>query len=592
MRVPTSVEEILFAPFDSDRSLSVASVRCAIVEFKRGTFYAKWSCADVDRALVSLDVWWGFRMADIVGEQLVVDHGIRGADVSLVAMLTLLMAVVTGLGATPFFFMKVEAQYAGICNGIASGVMLAASFDLIQEGQKHGGGTWVVVGILFGSFFIFYCQKVLDKYEDVKMMELKGADARKMVLVIGIMFLHSLGEGAGVGVSYAGPQGLPQGLVVSIAIAVHNIPEGMAVCMVLTSRGVRAHHAMLWSIFTSLPQPLVAVPAFVCAQAFQKFLPLCMGFAAGCMVWMVLAEVIPESFKDASHSQVASAATLSVACMEILSTTFQDIDKFSGMQLAISAKAAILFGLGHIVGGLVLLFVLKTTRLPSLLLIGIGCGIAFVLASWPPLQFWLQGDVGFFSTMALLVAGALLFSVAGRFLLDTVSASEYKERKKAQSGLIDMRSPLRRTSLLATICMGLYVLGEGLLLGVVIAKPSTTIGHPLLAAFFHSFSGGVVVTTTIFGGTNSSGAALLGLLITGCLGSIGASCASFVPLTLVEFFENWMVAVCGCVFAAFGFSLLRQALGVDSRKIVVGASAGYIVALVCLFACRMLSPEF
>lgn len=142
-------------------------------------------------------------------------------------------------------------------------------------------------------------------------MELKGADARKMMLVIGIMFLHSLGEGAGVGVSFAGPQGVPQGLVVTLAIAVHNIPEGMAVCMVLTSRGVKAHHAMLWSIFTSLPQPLVAVPAFICAQSFQKFLPLCMGFAAGCMIWMVLAEVIPDSFKEASHSQVASAATLS-----------------------------------------------------------------------------------------------------------------------------------------------------------------------------------------------------------------------------------------------------------------------------------------
>lgn len=44
-------------------------------------------------------------------------------------------------------------------------------------------------------------------------------------------------------------------------------------------------------------QPLVAVPSFICADAFNKFLPFCTGFAAGCMIWMVVAEVLPDAFK-------------------------------------------------------------------------------------------------------------------------------------------------------------------------------------------------------------------------------------------------------------------------------------------------------
>jgi len=44
-------------------------------------------------------------------------------------------------------------------------------------------------------------------------------------------------------------------------------------------------------------QPIVAVPAFICADAFDKFLPFCTGFAAGCMIWMVIAEVLPDAFK-------------------------------------------------------------------------------------------------------------------------------------------------------------------------------------------------------------------------------------------------------------------------------------------------------
>jgi hypothetical protein len=81
-------------------------------------------------------------------------------SVTTVAWLTLAMAAATGLGAIPFFFVELEAQWAGICNGLAAGVMLAASFDLVQEGQEHGSGSWVVIGILSGGIFIWLCKRV------------------------------------------------------------------------------------------------------------------------------------------------------------------------------------------------------------------------------------------------------------------------------------------------------------------------------------------------------------------------------------------------------------------------------------------------
>lgn len=82
-------------------------------------------------------------------------------SVSTVALFTLAMAGATGLGAVPFFFVELDPQWAGICNGMAAGVMLAASFDLIQEGQEHGAGSWVVFGILAGGIFILLCKKVI-----------------------------------------------------------------------------------------------------------------------------------------------------------------------------------------------------------------------------------------------------------------------------------------------------------------------------------------------------------------------------------------------------------------------------------------------
>lgn len=81
-------------------------------------------------------------------------------SVSTVALFTLAMAAATGLGAVPFFFVELDPQWAGLCNGMAAGVMLAASFDLVQEGQEHGAGNWVVIGILAGGVFIWLCKKV------------------------------------------------------------------------------------------------------------------------------------------------------------------------------------------------------------------------------------------------------------------------------------------------------------------------------------------------------------------------------------------------------------------------------------------------
>lgn len=95
-----------------------------------------------------------------INDEMSEQDGNGRVSVSTVAIFTLAMAAATGLGALPFFFMELDPQWAGICNGMAAGVMLAASFDLIQEGQGHGSGGWVVMGILSGGLFIWLCKKV------------------------------------------------------------------------------------------------------------------------------------------------------------------------------------------------------------------------------------------------------------------------------------------------------------------------------------------------------------------------------------------------------------------------------------------------
>ncbi len=73
--------------------------------------------------------------------------------------------------------------------------------------------------------------------------------------------------------------------------------------------------AALWSVFSSLPQPLMAVPAFVFVGVFRELLPYGLGFAAGAMIWMVFSELVPDALEEASNDLVAVVITVSVVAM-------------------------------------------------------------------------------------------------------------------------------------------------------------------------------------------------------------------------------------------------------------------------------------
>jgi zinc transporter ZupT len=231
-------------------------------------------------------------------------------SVLIVAALT---ALVTGLGALPFLLFRHPTRtWLAIANSIASGLMIAASFGLIYEGLV-AGLLRVLGGALLGVAFIAFSTRWLHGHEALEIGLLRGADARKALMIIGVMTVHSITEGVGVGVSFGGGEAL--GVFITTAIAVHNIPEGLAISLILVPRGESVRRAAGWSIFSSLPQPLLAVPAFLFVEAFSPWLPVGLGFAAGAMIWMVFSELIPEALEDAKSGVVATTVTLSLMAM-------------------------------------------------------------------------------------------------------------------------------------------------------------------------------------------------------------------------------------------------------------------------------------
>ena len=231
--------------------------------------------------------------------------------VFIAAMLT---ALATGLGALPFAIIpnKINKLWLGYANAMAAGLMLAASFALVIEGYNFGS-LKTLLGMLIGVIFVVLGEKLLQGEETPDFNDIKKLGARQGFLIIAIMTIHSAAEGIGLGVAFGGGQDL--GWFATIAIGIHNIPEGLAIALVCIPKGMRVRTAVLWSIFSSLPQPLLAVPSFMFVQVLQPLLPIGLGVAAGAMFWMVFAEILPESNENAPAKEGGVIVTVSIIIM-------------------------------------------------------------------------------------------------------------------------------------------------------------------------------------------------------------------------------------------------------------------------------------
>ncbi|MDR9416618.1 MAG: ZIP family metal transporter [Gracilimonas sp.] len=233
--------------------------------------------------------------------------------VIIVFLYALLTAVTTGLGALPFFFIKdISPSLLGKSNAAASGLMLAASFSLIMEGYDID--QWMTLGGMFtGVVLVVVANRWMEGRAKLEITDVASGKRMAMLMFLGIMTVHSFAEGVSVGVSFAST--MEFGIFIAIAIAVHNIPEGLAISLVMVPQGTSPLKAVWWSIFSSLPQPLMAIPAFLFVEVFQQYLPLGLGLAAGAMIWMVFTDLIPEALEKCEPKKVGLWVTLAILIM-------------------------------------------------------------------------------------------------------------------------------------------------------------------------------------------------------------------------------------------------------------------------------------
>lgn len=221
-------------------------------------------------------------------------------DVVVVFCSGWITAVSTCLAPLPFIFIKKPTDsFVASCNSIAAGMMIAASIGLLLEGVWHDSDSVstlssflkVLLGLMAGAKFVRYSSTVLDSLE-LEGFDFKSASVKRMFLIMGVMTLHSVSEGIGIGVSFCSEK---LGGFVSASLALHNIPEGITVVLILFPQGFGVISTTLWCLFSSFPQPIMAVVSYTFARHFSFIFPIGMGLAAGAMIAVVTDELLPEA---------------------------------------------------------------------------------------------------------------------------------------------------------------------------------------------------------------------------------------------------------------------------------------------------------
>ena len=245
------------------------------------------------------------------------------------ALASLAAGLGTGVGAVLIYGIReLKPRTEDALLSGAAGIMLAASFySLLQPGLEYGeqrygspgiAVTLVVAGMLLGGAVIW----TIHRYAPHEHFHAgrEGPDAGKLArlwLFVIAITLHNFPEGMAVGVGAASGD-FAAGAALTIGIGIQNVPEGLAVAAALMAAGYSRHLSAGIAFLTGLVEPVGGLIGAGAAWVAAALLPLILGFSGGAMLYIISAEIIPETHRKGHKTVATGSLMVGVALMLVL----------------------------------------------------------------------------------------------------------------------------------------------------------------------------------------------------------------------------------------------------------------------------------
>ena len=225
----------------------------------------------------------------------------------------------TILGASfIFLFKKMSDPLLKAFTGFAAGVMVAASFwslivPAFESTADKGIYSFIPVsiGLWLGFLFLMFLDKIIPHMHNGNEEEGLKCNLKKSTMTSLAVALHNLPEGVAVGVVIASAQAgqstvsIAMAIALAIGIAVQNFPEGAIVAVSLNSNGVSKVKSFGLGVLSGVVEPIGAIITILFANIIHPGLPYLLSFAAGAMLYVVVEELIPEMIGE-KHSHIGT----------------------------------------------------------------------------------------------------------------------------------------------------------------------------------------------------------------------------------------------------------------------------------------------
>ncbi len=223
-----------------------------------------------------------------------------------------------------FLFKNISHKFSDIVLSFAAGVMLSAAvLGLILPSMEYGGEIGIVItiaGIFAGALCLNIVDKVVPHLHRLvgKDIEPHGkTDLSKVLLFVTAIAIHNLPEGIAAGVGF-GSDNTSQALLIAGGIALQNIPEGMVIIGPMLSAGVSAKKTFVCAMITGLVEVVGTLIGYFAVSVASAILPFALAFAGGTMLYVISDEMIPETHAHGSQ-RGATYALLVGFCLMLLS---------------------------------------------------------------------------------------------------------------------------------------------------------------------------------------------------------------------------------------------------------------------------------
>jgi ZIP family zinc transporter len=233
----------------------------------------------------------------------------------------ILAGLSTGIGTLPLLFVKrISKSVEDSLLGFAAGIMIfASSFSLIRPALMEKNIIQVILGLLLGACIMAVVEVTvphihLDRF---KAIDFKDKAMKKTILVLMAIIIHSIPEGLAIGIGYSSGDA-SIGLVMTISIAVQNLPEGLVVSAPLIDKGYSKLKAIAFGFLAGIGQPCGAVLGILMGEILAQYKAFIFSLAAGAMYYVVSHELIPESHCGGNQMKATFGVIFGFATMLII----------------------------------------------------------------------------------------------------------------------------------------------------------------------------------------------------------------------------------------------------------------------------------